>query len=325
MRVATLVDKGLEAPVFTSFSRLGYDARKRIANWQKIDKDLRGIVILLTGATSGIGRAAAEHLARQGATLVLVGRNASRNQTVVDELITATGNDSITQFPADMGELDQVRALAEHVLSAHHRLDVLIHNAGVLSAERHETSNGTEATVASQVIGPFLLTSLLFDRLEASSPARVLTMSSGGMYTAGLAVSNLEMSADDYKGAEQYARAKRAQVALNEMWADRFGDRGIRFHALHPGWVDTPGVQEALPRFAKIMGRLLRPLEQGIDTLLWLVSGEEALEVNGKFWHDREQRPTHRLPATHKTDTDQQRQKLWVWVTEKSGNEPHSQ
>lgn len=322
MRFAALLDKGLEAPVVTSFSRLGYEARKRIENWEEIDKDLGGAVILLTGATSGIGKAAAEHLARQGATLVLVGRSAERNQNVVDEITVATGNDSITQFPADMGEVEQVRALADYVLSAHDRLDVLIHNAGALSAQRRETVDGTEATVASQVIGPFLLTSLLLDRLEASLPARVLTMSSGGMYTAGLSVSSLEMSADDYKGAEQYARAKRAQVTLNEMWAERFGDRGIRFHALHPGWVDTPGVQESLPVFAKIMGRLLRTPKQGIDTLLWLVSQDEAIEVNGKFWHDRRQRPLHRLPATRKTDTGQRRHKLWAEVVKKSGDGP---
>jgi len=90
----------------------------------------------------------------------------------------------------------------------------LIHNAGALSAERHKAPDGTEAT-----------------RLADSAPSRVLTMSSGGMYSAGLTVSGLQMSAKDYKGARQYARAKRAQVTLNEIWAQRFGHLGIRFHA----------------------------------------------------------------------------------------------
>ena len=131
------------------------------------------------------------------------------------------------------------------------------------------------------------LTGLLLERLAESAPSRVLTMSSGGMYTANLTVSGLQMSADDYKGAEQYARAKRAQVALNELWAARLGDAGIHFHALHPGWADTPGVDASLPTFSKVVGPLLRTADQGADTLVWLAADNAALESDGLFWLDR--------------------------------------
>ncbi|MFK8024993.1 MAG: SDR family NAD(P)-dependent oxidoreductase [Ilumatobacter sp.] len=315
-----IADALIEAPVVTSFTRLGFEARRRLGDWTPLDAyDLTGRVILLTGATSGLGYAAADRLARCGATLVLVGRTSERNERAVSELTTATGNHSITQVPADMGDLEQVRALADRVLTDHDRLDVLIHNAGLLDPVRRLNPAGIEATVASQVVGPFLLTSLLIDRLAASAPARVLTMSSGGMYATGLKVGGLEMEPGEYNGTEQYARAKRAQVTLNEMWAERVGDRGVRFHALHPGWAATPGVDEGLPTFARVMGPFLRTAHQGADTLVWLASDDTPLDTNGEFWLDRVARSIHKLPNTKWADTADRRERLWDRIAELAG------
>lgn len=315
-----IADALIEAPIVTSFTRFGYEARRRLAGWTPLDDyDLSGRVIVITGATSGLGYAAAEQLARCGASLVVVGRNAERNERTVTALAASTGNPSITHVAADMGDYDQVRALAERVLTDHDRLDVLIHNAGALDPEHRVAPDGTEATVASQVVGPFLLTSLLLDRLAASAPSRVLTMSSGGMYATGLTVSGLEMSPEDYNGTEQYARAKRAQVTLNEMWAERHGDRGVTFHALHPGWADTPGVDAGLPTFAKVMGPFLRTPDQGADTVVWLAADETPLASNGRFWLDRVARPIHKLPTTRRTDTAERREQLWNRIAETAG------
>lgn len=323
MNLASALDAVIEAPIVTSFTRLGYDIRCRTDDWTPLDAfDMTGRVVVLTGATSGLGLAAARQLAVCGATIVLVGRSADKNQGVVDDLIAETGNHSLSQVAADMGDYHQVRALAAAILVDHDRLDVLIHNAGALSAERRDAADGTEATVASQVVGPFLLTSLLLDRLAASTPSRVLTMSSGGMYSTGLKVDELQMAAERYNGSEQYARAKRAQVTLNKMLAERLGDRGIQFHSLHPGWADTPGVEAALPTFRKIVGPLLRTPEQGSDTLVWLAADDAALETNGDFWHDRRTRNIHKLPMTRSTDTPQRRQELWGWVVAASGVDP---
>lgn len=315
MTVRAMADALIEAPILTSFTKIGYEARKRLAGWSPLDDDaLTGRIIVLTGATSGIGYAAANQLARCAATLVLVGRDADRNERVVAELIEATGNRSITQVPCDMGNFDQVGELAARVLTDHSRLDVLIHNAGALTPERRVATGGLEATVASQVVGPFLLTTLLLDRLAASAPSRVITMSSGGMYAARLTVSQLQMTPEKYNGTEQYARAKRAQVTLNEMWADRFRDSGIRFHSVHPGWANTPGVDASLPTFSKVMGPLLRTPAQGADTLVWLAADDTPLDSNGLFWLDRRPRSIHKLPTTKRTDTADRRQRLWQWV-----------
>jgi len=318
--VSEIVDEALEIPVVPSFSRIGFQARKRVTKWADLDSyDLAGKVMLITGGTSGIGRAAAQQLAMMGATVIITGRTASRNQAVVDQLIDATNNPQISQVAADMGEPEDVRRLAEVVLRNHDRLDVLIHNAGALANERAEASTGVESTIASQVVGPFLLTSLLLDRLEASAPSRVVTMSSGGMYTAPLTIGNLEMTAAKYAGAEQYARAKRAQVTLTEMWAERAASRGIRFHSLHPGWADTPGVADALPVFGRIMGPLLRTPAEGADTMVWLAADNAALESNGTFWLDRKPRAIHKLPTTRGSDTPDRRALLWDWVADAAG------
>ena len=323
MNLASFLDTVIEAPVVPSFTRLGYDARSRLDEWTDLDSyDLSGRVIVLTGATSGIGKAAALQLAQCGATLVLVGRTEEKNASVAADIRAVSGNLSVSHMAADMGDLDQVRDLAAHVLEAHDRLDVLIHNAGALTADRRTAPDGTEATVASQVIGPFLLTGLLLDRLAASAPSRVLTMSSGGMYSAPLTLKKLEMSEADYNGTEQYARAKRAQVTLNQVWSERFADRGISFHALHPGWADTPGVDASLPTFSKIVGPLLRTPAQGADTLVWLAADDAGTATSGEFWHDRRTRSIHKLSRTRTSDTAERRHKLWTWVAERANHEP---
>ena len=324
----SLIDKALELPIAPSFTRIGSLVRSRTEDWTDLaDYDLTGRRIVITGATSGLGLAAAQQMAELGATLVVIGRNRAKTDGVVESLPSPTGADHAAAY-ADMADLDAVRAVADTLIADHPGVDTLIHNAGALLDDRRTNADGIEVTVASQVLGPFLLTSLLLPTLTANQPARVLTMSSGGMYSAPLTVSRIQMgepgSDDAYKGAEQYARAKRAQVTLNEMWAERFADSGVRFHSLHPGWADTPGVEEALPTFRKIVGPLLRSPAEGADTLVWLVADDAALAENGTFWHDRAPRSIHRLPQTRRNDTADRREKLWAWCVEQSGVDPQS-
>jgi NAD(P)-dependent dehydrogenase (short-subunit alcohol dehydrogenase family) len=256
--------------------------------------------------------------------VILLGRDPAKTERVRARLAEETGNDRLSTVIADMGDLTAVRAAAAEVLSGHDSLHVLIHNAGALSPQRATAPDGTEATVASQVVGPFLLTGLLLDRLRGSAPARVLTMSSGGMYATGLTVDRLEMT-DDYRGAEQYARAKRAQVTLNELWAERLEGSGVVFHAVHPGWADTPGVEASLPTFRRIVGPFLRTPEQGADTLVWLAADDGApLASTGKFWLDRRPRPIHKLPTTRHSDTPERRAQLWAWCLQRSGLDPRT-
>ena len=171
-----LVDKVIEAPVVTSFSRVGYEVRSRVDGWKPVSSyDLTGRVIVVTGGTSGIGFAAARDFAAAGATLVITGRRAEKNRAAVRELMAATSNQRISQITADMGELDEVRIFAEEFLASFDRLDVLVHNAGALINPRQTTTTGAEVTIASQVVGPFLLTRLLLDRLRKTGGCLLYT------------------------------------------------------------------------------------------------------------------------------------------------------
>lgn len=317
-----LVDGAMELTIVPSFTRVGFAVRSRLGDWPSIDAyDLSDRVVLLTGGTSGLGAAAAVALAKAGASVVITGRDAERAESARTRLSAEAGVELPASIAADMGDRAAVRNLAAELLARFDRLDVLVHNAGALSAERSENADGIEATVASQVVGPFQLTALLEERLRETASktgraSRVLTMTSGGMYSAPLAVDSLQMPPASYGGAEQYARAKRAQVVLAEMHAARHGmPRSIVFHTVHPGWADTPGVAESLPLFGKVLGPALRTPAEGADCLLWLAADDgQPLNSSGLFWHDREPRDTHRLRRTAKTDTRPRRKALWQWV-----------
>ena len=324
MDLAVWLDQALEVPVVPSFTRIGYSARRALFHWNDLDDyDLDGRVVAVTGATSGLGRATAEQLARNGASVAVVGRNPEKTGRTVAELRTATGNAAIRGVIADMGDHDSVRRAAAELLATYDRLDVLIHNAASLSHERRAAPDGTELTVATQVVGPFLLTSLLLERLRKSAPGRVITVSSGGMYTASPTVAGLQMDAHSYNGTKQYALAKRAQVTLNELWAEWVADRSVVFHCMHPGWADTPGVADALPAFRRVVGPLLRDPREGADTIVWLAADDgEPASTSGRFWMDRRVRPIHRLRSTARSDTPEVRTELWDWVVAASGVSP---
>lgn len=312
--IKKLADAIIEGPIVPSFTRIGYDARSRLFDWTPMSSyDLTDEVIVLTGGTSGLGYAAAQVFAQRGATLILVARDPEKTAKALERLTAESGNDRISSELADLSDLDQVRKASNRIAEAHPEIDVLIHNAGALFNERREAPDGTEMTTQIMVAAPFLMTSLLLDPLRAGSLGRVITMSSGGMYTAGLTVDDLEMGAETYNGPKQYARAKRAQVVLNELWAERIPHDEVVFHALHPGWADTPGVDDALPGFGKVLGPLLRTPEQGADTMVWLAADEKPTESSGCFWHDRAVRSTHKLVSTKKTDTASKRAQLWSW------------
>jgi NAD(P)-dependent dehydrogenase (short-subunit alcohol dehydrogenase family) len=307
----TAIDRLLDQLIAPGFSRIGYETRRRLDHWRDLSSyDMAGKRVVLTGVTSGIGAAAAEVLHRIGADLLVVGRDATRTEASAARLRAQAGRGSVDVLIADVGDLTAIEAIGE--VLAQTRLDVLIHNAGALSAERHLTAQGHEQTVATHVLGPFRLTTLLLDALRQSS-GRVITVASGGMYSASLPElgDTIELSAADYDGTKQYARAKRAQVTLSEMWAAR--EPQIHFHAMHPGWADTPGVQTALPAFRRLTKPILRTSAQGADTVVWLAADDEPGASSGRFWSDRAVRPIHKTASTRRGDAPERRAALWEW------------
>ena len=319
--VADRVDAALEWSVVGSFTRIGSALRRRLDHWAPLDeRSLSGRVVVMTGATSGLGLEAARAFARMGATVEIIARNSAKAETTCAELRQATGNPKIGFVVADTGDLAALRRAAADLVDRHPAIHVLIHNAGALDDIRQTSPQGIELTVASQVVGPFLLTGLLLPALRVGAPSRVLWVSSGGMYSEPLSVKRLEMPAGDYNGTTAYARAKRAQLTLAELWATRLAADRISVHSLHPGWADTPGVARSLPTFRRVVGPLLRTPADGADTLIWLTVDDGApLAQSGRFWLDRRPRPLHRLASTRRSDTPEERERLWSWAVEKSG------
>jgi NAD(P)-dependent dehydrogenase (short-subunit alcohol dehydrogenase family) len=304
------VDLLLEATVAGSFSRLGYEARRRLDDWEDPPPGaLAGKRILLTGATSGIGRASTGQLLDLGAEVLVVGRDEQRTIRAVAELGIAHPHGTASAHIAALADLGAVRKLADELVAFGEPFDAIVHNAGALLADKTVTADGLETTLAVHLVAPHLLTERLTPLLRA--PARVLWVTSGGMYSQGLDVDDLEMDAESYKGTAQYARAKRAQVELLGLWSERLAPTAV-VHAMHPGWADTPGVETSLPTFRKVTGPALRTPDQGADTLVWLLWADEPARTSGELWLDRRPRSTVHLPGTG-TD-DQERARLWEWV-----------
>ena len=298
--LAETADAALEASVVGSFCRIGLAARSRLLPefTSGAPATLEGQTVVITGATSGIGYATATALARLGAAVHFLARDPARAASARRRIAAASGSQRISYGLADLNHPGSVCAFAAGYLSTHGQLDVLIHNAGAIYPSYHTNDAGIELTVAGQVIAPFLLTSLLLPALLAAGHSRVITVSSAGMYTQRLDPNILQIPAIGYHGVTAYARAKRAQVALSREWARRLAGTGVAFHATHPGWVNTPGIAAALPRFHAVMRPLLRTPAQGADTIIWLAASDPARLGTGRFWHDRRPRSEYRLPRT---------------------------
>jgi len=313
--LASALDRVLDFTVAPGYTNLGFALRARA--WEDRLPTMAGQTVLVTGGTSGLGRAAAEGFARLDARVLVLARNPEKGERAVREIAAATGNAHVELVLGDLGDLRSVRAAVADVTSRVDALNVLVNNAGVMAPERTLSKDGFELTFATNVLGPFLLTELLAGLLEAGAPSRVVNVSSGGMYTARLDLDDPQTERREYDPPAVYARTKRAEVVLTEEWARRFAARGIVVHAMHPGWADTPGVKTSLPRFHKLMRPLLRNAEQGADTIVWLGSADAPATETGRFWHDREHRPTHRLPTTREHPGEAAR--LWALCARLTG------
>ncbi len=291
--MSSFVDTALDRTIAPGFGKVGLAIRKRLPGWPDDPPRMDGKVVLITGAASGIGLAAGQGFARLGATVLAVGRNQQR----ADDAARAIGGDA-RGIACDVSSVAALKALRVD------RLDVLVNNAGVMPPERTRSADGVELCFATHVLAPWVLIQQFAPLLE-----RVINVSSGGMYAQGLNTGDLMSEHSKYSPKLFYARSKRAEMVITEQWAERL-ERPV-VHAMHPGWVDTKGVQSAMPTFRIVTRLILRDLGAGADTIVWLGAAPEPLQSTGGFWMDRRRRPTHyRLGASPDSEAD--RAELWA-------------
>lgn len=310
MRILTsAADAVLDRSLVLGYTRIGPAVRRR---WWPADPEpgcLAGQRVVVTGATSGIGEAMVRSFVALGATVHVLGRSPEK----VAKVVAATRRDlphaDLVEEVCDVGDLDAVRAWCDDLASRVGNLRGLVHNAGVMVAERTESAQGHEMALAVHVLGPHLMTERLLPLLGADpgNPGSVVWMSSGGMYSAGLRstpdeIEYRDTDAKPYDGVRGYARTKRMQVEIVDAWNDRLRGGDVRIESCHPGWAATPGVTDSLPGFDKVMGPLLRDAASGADTAVWLVAARPDSSGTHHFWHDRAPRPTT-YPVQRRTDT----------------------
>src|SRR5215207_3168992 len=243
-------------------------------------------ICLITGATSGIGKATAMGLANMGASVVMVGRDQGKGEAVMAEIKEKSANDSVDLMLADLSSQEEIRRLAGEFKEAYPRLDVLINNAGLFRSKRITTAYGLEMTFAVNHLAYFSLTNLLLDVLEASAPSRIVNVSSGDHGNGTIDLDDLQ-GEKGYKGAKAYSQSKLATVLFTCELARRLDGTGVSANCLHPGVVGTnfgSGVSGAFG----VMVRALRPFmlspAKGAETSIYLASSPEVEGLSGRYF-----------------------------------------
>ena len=317
-RIARGVDLALECTVVGSFSRLGFSVRRELFGWDDVARASGwGRTVVVTGSTGGLGLAAASQLAARGARVVLLGRSSAELERVRSQILEeqALRRRRRADRRPDLPRVGATRRGASR--DARGRVDGLIHNAGALVGERTITEDGLELTAQVHVVAPFLLTALLRPLLRAAGDPRVIFVSSGGMYTSHLDVGALDQPPHPFSGVRDLRQRQARPGGAGRALVRHEAGQGISFFAMHPGWADTPGIHEALPRFSRVMQPLLRTAGEGADTMTWLALDPAASPSRGSIWLDRRPRHATVLPRTRTSPSEAE--ELWSYCVEHSG------
>lgn len=275
--------------------------------------------VIITGATGGIGLAAACELARRGARLSIVARSNSRASAAVTRITAAGGAGTEVQvLNADLSSQASVRTLAAEILAGQPRIDVLINNAGAIYGSRQLTVDGLELTWAVNHLAPFLLTNLVLERIRASAPARIITTSSGAHHGAQVPFDDMNAeSGYRGRGFGRYGETKLGNILFTVELARRLEGMGVTANCFHPGFVASGFNRNngGLMAFGMSLARpFARSPEKGADTLVWLADSADVSAESGGYFANRQRR----TPSAAAQDLTAAR-RLWEVSEEQTG------
>ena len=269
---------------------------------------MKGKVVVITGATSGIGQVAAEKLAGMGARIVQVARSRERGQAALKRLQDLNPGISHTLHYADLLRVSEMKRVAAAIAAAEPRIDVLINNAGAMFGSRQVTEDGLERTFALNHVSYFVLTDGLRERLVGSAPARIVNTASDAHESATLDFDDLQ-SSKSFRGFKVYSRSKLCNILFTRELARRLAGTGVTANSLHPGFVATRfgdesgGLFAMAVRMAKLFA--LSP-EQGAETLVYLASSAEVAGLTGEYFHK-----CRAIVPSREAQNDANAQRLW--------------
>jgi len=252
----------------------------------KLDKPMNGKICMVTGATSSIGEVTARELAKQGATVIVVGRNPEKCMATVNKIQQQTCNSNVDFILAELSSQKEIRQLAQQFQSRYQRLDVLVNNAGAVYLKRKESIDGIEMTFAVNCLSHFLLTNLLLDTLKASAPARIINVSALLHKRAKIDFNDLE-NRKNYRGWNVYMQTKLANLLFTYELSRRLNSTGVTVNALHPGvlasnlGMNNSGIMRLIKSLVNV---LLTSPEKGALTMIYLASSPEVEGITGKYF-----------------------------------------
>ncbi|XP_064639734.1 dehydrogenase/reductase SDR family member 12-like [Lineus longissimus] len=275
------------------YTKKGYEAAAKHFNAGDLNVSAAGKNYMITGANSGIGKAAAIDIANKGGTVHMVCRNEERGEQAKNEIMEKTGSSNVHLHLLDMSNTRAVWKFAKDFESAGNSLNVLVNNAGCMVNSRGLTDDGIEKNFATNVLGTYALTIGLMPILNKADKPRVVTVSSGGMLVQQLNIDDIQFEKmKPFDGTMAYAQNKRQQVVMMEELTKKYPK--VHFSSMHPGWADTPAVKLSMPSFYESMKGQLKTAEQGADTITWLSLSDAALALKGgEFFQDRKPVPKH--------------------------------
>ena len=249
-------------------------------------------VVIITGANRGIGKEAANEIAKLGAKVYMACRSLDSANQAKEEIIKETKNENVFVRELDLASVKSINNFAEQFKKEESTLDLLVNNAGITSRPKKLNDAGIELTFAINVLGHHLLTRLLIDLLEKSGPSRIINVASE--YAGGLDLNDINFEKRNYDTTAAYKQSKQANRMLNREWAKRLVGKNISVYSMTPGWVPNTDLFREQSTFNKAVIKTVgaiggRSVEQGADTIVWLASSDKVDGKNGGFFKDRKE------------------------------------